>query len=550
MSRCARVMRRLVLALLLALSVAAPAQAAGVGVNLPDNGSPASLDAAAAAGARYVRVFARRSFFQNPVAYNDFAAVVRGARDRGMRVVFVLTGAPDGSDTPPADPADFAAFAGRFAAAMAGAGGAAAYEVWNEEDEPLFWLGGGDPARYAALIKATYPALKAADPGAKVLFGPLTGNNYAFLHAAYDNGAGGSFDGVAVHTDTACLQDPPDSFYRENGLVARFSFLGFRTVHDVMAAHGDGEKPVWMTELGWSTAGSTCARGQWAGQKPAGVSEQAQAANLRLAYHCLAGYQSVDVAMWFTLADLATGNDELDHYGLLRRDGSRRPAWDAFHSVATRGDTLSGPCGDFDGPAITIKSPSPHTRYAAALTISAVATDATSVHRITFLADGRKIRNYTGAAVGSGKTVRLEWQGSKRLAYGRHTITVVALDRQRNVSRASVGVVRVDPGKLGKTLRTRIRVGRVRVLAGRTATVSGRVIRTGQLGLAGKVRVFWERRTKGRWKTIHGGLKPANKRFRFTQRLAGPGTWRVKIRYLGVAPYKGSTVVSRSFKAR
>jgi hypothetical protein len=534
----------------LCLGFAARAPAATVGVNVSDNGSPASLDAAAAAGARYVRVFARRSFFQNPVAYGDFAGVVRGARDRGMRVVFVLTGAPDGSDAPPADPADFAAFAGRFAAAMAGAGGAAAYEVWNEEDEPLFWAGGPDPARYAALIRATYPAIRVADPGANVLLGPLTGNNYGFLQALYDTGAAGAFDGVSVHTDTACLRDPPDAFYRENGRVARFAFLGFRTVHDVMAAHGDGDKPIWMTELGWSTATSTCQRGQWAGQKPAGVSEETQAADLRRAYHCLGDYPWVEVAMWFTLRDLATGSDELDHYGLLRRDGSHKPAWDAFHSVATRGDALGWRCGDFDPPKITVESPRPHTRYAAALTIAAVATDATSVDRITFLADGRKIRNYTGAAVSSGKTVRLEWQGSKRLAVGRHTITVVALDRQRNTARRSVAVVRVDPSKLAKTLRTRIRLGRVRVGAGRMATVSGRVLKDGQLGLAGKVRIFWEREGKGRWRTIHGGLKPANKRFRFTQRLARPGTWRVKIRYLGVAPYKGSMVTSGPFKAR
>jgi Bacterial Ig domain len=543
-------MRRLVLVILLALCLAAPARAASVGVNLPDNGSPASLDAAAGTGARYVRVFARRSFFQNPVAYTDFANVVRGARDRGMRVAFVLTGAADGSDNPPTDPADFAAFAGRFAAAMAAAGGAATYEVWNEEDEPLFWAGGGDPARYAALINATYPAIKAADAGAKVLLGPLTGNNYAFLDAVYANGAGGSFDGVAVHTDTACLTDPPSAFHRENGLVGRFSFLGFRTVHDVMAGHGDGEKPVWMTELGWSTSTSTCGRGQWAGQKPAGLSEEAQAANLSMAYHCLAGYQSVEVAMWFTLRDLTTGNDELDNYGLLRRDGSHKASWDAFRSVATRGDTSTEPCGDFDPPAIAITSPSPHTRFAAALTISAVATDATSVDRITFLADGHKIRNYTGTAVGSGRTIRLEWQGSKRLSYGRHTITVVALDHQGNTARASVGVVRVNPARLAKTLRTRISLGRVLVSAGRTASVAGRVVKTGQLGLAGKVRVFWQRRTKGRWRTIHGGLKPADKRFRFTQRLARPGTWRVRIRYLGVAPYKGSTVISRPFRAR
>ena len=149
-----------------------------------------------------------------------------------------------------------------------------------------------------------------------MLLGPLTGNNYNFLGQIYAAGAGSSFDAAAVHTDTACLVDPPSSFYREDGNVARFTFLGFRTVHDVMVANGDGAKPIWMTELGWTTTTTTCSRGMWAGQKPSGVSEAAQAANLKEAYHCLAGYPYVETAMWFTLKDTSGNGDELDHYGL------------------------------------------------------------------------------------------------------------------------------------------------------------------------------------------------------------------------------------------
>ena len=94
-----------------------------------------------------------------------------------------------------------------------------------------------------------------------------------------------------MHTDTACLDRGPDEFYRENGVLARFTFLGYRTVRDTMAAHGDGGKPIWMSELGWSsTNGSptSCTRGTWAGQKPSGVTEANQAAFLTKAYACLA----------------------------------------------------------------------------------------------------------------------------------------------------------------------------------------------------------------------------------------------------------------------
>src|SRR6266536_102031 len=377
-------MRRLPLLLaLLACLLLAPAgaHAAQPGVNIVGS---ADVAAAAATGAKTVRVFAVRSNFS--AAYSEFQGIVTNARAHGMGVIFVLVGSAV------------------------------------------------DAGHYAEILKAAYPKIKAADPQAKVLLGPLTGNNYGFLQQVYASGAGGSFDAASVHTDTACLVEPPSSFYREDGKVARFTFLGFRTVHDVMVANGDGAKPIWMTELGWTTTTSTCARGMWAGQKASGVTEAVQAADLAQAYHCLAGYPYVEAALWFTLKDSSGNGDELDHYGLQRLDGSHKPSWDAFHTVATQGDTLSGPCGDFDPPAITVKSPTANTKYVAALTLSAVATDATGVARVTFQDDGKEIRNYTGSDVGSGKPVTLEWQGSKNLSYGPHTLTVIALDPQGNTS--------------------------------------------------------------------------------------------------------------------
>ena len=284
----------------------------------------------------------------------------------------------------------------------------------------------------------------------------------------------------------------------------------------------------------------------WAGQKAAGVSEAAQADNLKEAYHCLAGYPYVETALWFTLKETAGNGEELDHYGLQRTNGAHKPAWDAFHSVATQGDQLSGPCGDFDAPSLTIDAPATSEKYVQTLTISAVATDATSVARITFQADGNEIRNFTGTAVGSGKAVTLEWQGAKNLAFGPHTISVIALDPQGNTSTQSVQVTRVKT--LPATLKTRIKLGKVKVGKGRKASVSGRVLKTASSGLSGKVRVYWQQKRKGKWKTIHGGLKPANKPFTFKQKLKSAGTWRVMVKYVNVAPYKASTALSKTMR--
>ena len=87
-----------------------------------------------------------------------------------------------------------------------------------------------------------------------MLVGGLVGNDFEFVEALYDNGAKGSFDGVGVHTDTACLTTDPREYYREpSGRIGRYSFTGYREVRATMLAHGD-DKPIWMTELGLADA--------------------------------------------------------------------------------------------------------------------------------------------------------------------------------------------------------------------------------------------------------------------------------------------------------
>ena len=139
--------------------------------------------------------------------------------------------------------------------------------------------------------------------------------------------------------------------------------------------------------------------------------------------------------------------------------------------MATRGDQLTGPCGDFDAPSLTISAPATSEKYVQTLTISAVASDASSVARMTFQADGNEIRNFTGTDVASGKAVKLDWQGAKKLSFGPHTITVIALDPQGNTVTKSVQVTRVKT--LPATLKTRIKLGKVKIGKGRKASVSG-----------------------------------------------------------------------------
>ena len=173
--------------------------------------------------------------------------------------------------------------------------------------------------------------------------------------------------------------------------------------------------------------------------------------------------------------------------------------------MATRGDQLTGPCGDFDAPSLTISTPATSEKYVQTLTISAVASDASSVARMTFQADGKEIRNFTGTDVASGKAVKLDWQGAKKLSFGPHTITVIALDPQGNTVTKSVQVTRVKT--LPATLKTRIKIGKVKIGKGRKASVSGRVHEDRERRAVGQGPRQLAAEARQKWKTIHCGAE-------------------------------------------
>jgi Cellulase (glycosyl hydrolase family 5)/Bacterial Ig domain len=437
------------LALALGLAAApASAPAAEPGVVLSNMGAPHVGDLKAL-GTHWVRVFATWSDLEPAPGYyapNWLAAYEKLFRElpSGTKVIVDVVGTPQwetgSSDehTPPANPEDYAAFLGGLAERWAGR--VAAYELWNEEDSPSWWVGAPDPAAYAALLRATYPVVKAADPGATVLVGGLTGNDYPYLEALYQNGAKGYFDAVAVHTDTACDIASPYTFIRENdGRMIPDSFLAYREVHAVMLANGD-DRPIWMTELSWRTTSATCEEGAFAGQKAQGVSEAQQATYLAQAYHCLAAAPYVQVAIWFPLQDEGS-----DVSGLLRSNGSRKPSFDALAAYAHHGDQLSEPCGDFGGPSIDVSAPADHTAYTGALPISVSARDSEGVGRITLEIDGKLIRNYTNQGFPHTLAGALHWHGAAHIRPGRHILTFLAVDKLRNITRRSLVIYHLVP---------------------------------------------------------------------------------------------------------
>jgi Cellulase (glycosyl hydrolase family 5) len=538
----------------------AAAPAAEVGINPIGQNAPQALDAMGQLGATWVRAFLRWDQVEpggpgrwDPAALAGLEQYTSVAQLKGIKVVAVITGAPqwaNGStdpNVPPRDPQDFARFLGSLAARERGK--VAAWEIWNEPDENEFWHGQVGPQQYAPLLIAAHQAIHEADPSALVLAGASTGNDYPFLEGLYAAGAGNAFDGVAVHTDTACLVTSPDQYYREaDGRVGRFSFLGFREVENVLAANGNADRPIIMTELGWSATKTRCSRGASAGKKAAGVTEAQQAAYLKLAYRCLSFYPYVKAALWFNLTDTGPADSELTRYGLQRSDGSKRPAFDAL-AAAGHGNLGSDGCGDFTAPDLQVISPATDSVYDRSLSIEAVANDDSGqLGRISFYANDKKIRSFTGAALHDGRPVDIDWMGARALPYGPVKVTVEALDAYGNTSRREIDVRRVDPASMpaqrpvvklklsGKGLKRRVKG---------TVTAPGAAFLPG-----GKVVIEWQYKRKGKWVTLHKRSKNANRPFNYAQRLKKPGRWRVIARYKGAPPFKAAQSRRVSFSAR
>src|SRR5215204_5446718 len=415
------------LALTAALLVPAAAQAAPTGVNvshLDDDGDPyvkaaGNIGAGDTAqtwsdleqsGAKLVRSFVSWDTLTGgarDLQISKYRGFADKANARGMRVLLTVTGAP----LPQPSPAEYAAAVADLASNLKGRN--VAYEVWNEPDETTFWHNGPQPAEYAALLKAAYPAIKGADPSAVVLVGGLTGNNFEFVEHLYDNGAQGSFDGVGVHTDTACLTTDPREYYREpSGRIGRYSFTGYREVRATMLAHGD-DKPVWMTELGWATTSAPCERGGRAGTKEGGVSQAVQADFLSKAYGCLANDPWVEQAAWFNLHDLQTGstNDSLN-LGLVTDGFVRKPAFAAFQKAAAATPIACGGAMDAGVPQIRVNSPTDGQLYVSTLPIDVTATDGEGVNDIDVFVDGKEVSLSTSKS-GKDAFIDYEWGGAK-----------------------------------------------------------------------------------------------------------------------------------------
>jgi hypothetical protein len=200
------------------------------------------------------------------------------------------------------------------------------WQIWNEPNLSSFWGPAVDPISYGKLVETAASAIRAVDPEAQILLAGLTGtktnakrmSSARFLNQLYTlPGVMDAFDGIAVHP------------YNR---TARGTLAQVQRVRRIADAHGD-DSALWVTELGWASAGKR----RWG----LVTSPEGQARKLRRALNGLrrnAARWNLRAAYWFTWRDTDAGAAVCGWCpwaGLIDRIGREKPAYEALRQVTS-----------------------------------------------------------------------------------------------------------------------------------------------------------------------------------------------------------------------
>jgi hypothetical protein len=238
----------------------------------------------------------------------------------------------------PRDPADYAAFA-KVMVARYGPNGSLwaehpevaprpvrAWQVWNEPNLAVYWAEQPFMRGYARLLNAADAAIKQADRGSTVVMAGLANFSWRDLERLFAKG------GAKLHFDVAAVH--PFSGRPSNSVKI------VRLNREALDRHGASRKPIWLTELTWSSA-----KGHKKNlTKDWETTEAGQAVRLREAYALFVKARRalrLERVYWYTWVTVDRGSpNSFDYSGLRtqRPDGSvvDKPAAAAFRAVVKR----------------------------------------------------------------------------------------------------------------------------------------------------------------------------------------------------------------------
>lgn len=118
------------------------------------------------------------------------------------------------------------------------------WEVYNEPNVKIFWKEDSPRgADYAKLLERSWREIKSADPSSKVLYSGTAGVPLHFIEDSLKAGAGKYFDIMNIHPYNWGGGGRPEAIAGE-----------VEKLRKLMDRYGIGDKPIWITEVGWPTS--------------------------------------------------------------------------------------------------------------------------------------------------------------------------------------------------------------------------------------------------------------------------------------------------------
>jgi len=144
---------------------------------------------------------------------------------------------------PPKRIDDWTRFVSALAERLASHSSVKSYEIYNEENVPLWW--DGTVEQYAGVLRAGADAVRRADPDAEVLLGGMVWPDPEWLEGTCAAGEA-PFDVLPFHAY-------PETWTPESVTVE--SYLGSDYSEDFLALADErcGSKPIWINETGFAT---------------------------------------------------------------------------------------------------------------------------------------------------------------------------------------------------------------------------------------------------------------------------------------------------------
>jgi hypothetical protein len=195
------------------------------------------------------------------------------------------------------------------------------WQIWNEPNLKLYWCGRQNARQYTNMLRVVGTAIKRADPSAEIVTAGLPNSKLKtavplprYLRQLYRRGAGRWFDTLAINSYAKDRREL-------NTLLS--------SIRRLMNRRRDRRGRIWLTELGWGDTGPrhrfiVGSAGQASRIRSAFGYIQKKRKRLRLrgvvyySWRDLAPYPPIYKDMWGL------------HTGLLRRDGTPKPAYTAF----------------------------------------------------------------------------------------------------------------------------------------------------------------------------------------------------------------------------